>query len=180
VIAVDAVPEDFGVIGPKVRKALARLGRKFFILADSRRRIGLFRNVVTKPNLYEAARALGMRKPARASKSWIAGACRSLYKRTGRPVFITGEANGIFAFDGKQFDHSPALSLRGEIDIVGAGDCVAATLCAAICAGATLREAAEIGNMAASVVIHKLGTTGTASAAEILNLCRKEYRRSGT
>ncbi|HEV8130925.1 MAG TPA: PfkB family carbohydrate kinase [Acidobacteriota bacterium] len=180
VIAVDAVPEDFGVIGPKVRNELARLGGKFLILADSRRRIGLFRNVLIKPNLYEAARALRIRKPPRASKSWIARASRSLYKRTGRPVFITAEVKGIFVFDGKQLNHSPALAVGGKIDIVGAGDCVAATLCAAICAGATLQEAAEIGNIAASVVIHKLGTTGTASPAEILKSCRKEYRRSGT
>lgn len=170
VIAVDAVPEDFGVIGTKVRSELVRLGQKFFILADSRRRIGHFRNIVIKPNLYEAAGALGMRKPARTSKRWIAAASRSLYKKTGRAVFITAEAEGIFVFDGKKFNHSPALALRGDIDIVGAGDCVAAALCAAICAGATLQEAAEIGNMAASVVIHKLGTTGTASPAEILKL----------
>ena len=39
-----------------------------------------------------------------------------------------------------------------------------------IAAGATLREALELAMAAASVVVHKLGTTGTASVAEIREL----------
>ena len=46
-------------------------------------------------------------------------------------------------------------------------------LAAASIAGATLREALELANAAASVVIHKLGTTGTASVAEIQDLVTK-------
>jgi len=61
----------------------------------------------------------------------------------------------------------PALPLRGEIDVVGAGDAVSANLAAAIAAGASLPETLELANAAASVVIHKLGTTGTASVGEI-------------
>jgi bifunctional ADP-heptose synthase (sugar kinase/adenylyltransferase) len=64
----------------------------------------------------------------------------------------------------------PTLPLRGKIDIVGAGDCVTANLTSALAAGATLREALQLANAAASVVIHKLGTTGTASPAEIWKL----------
>jgi bifunctional ADP-heptose synthase (sugar kinase/adenylyltransferase) len=53
---------------------------------------------------------------------------------------------------------------------VGAGDCVTANLAAALAAGASLREALQLANAAASVVVHKLGTTGTASVAEIKGL----------
>jgi bifunctional ADP-heptose synthase (sugar kinase/adenylyltransferase) len=59
------------------------------------------------------------------------------------------------------------LPVRGPIDIVGAGDSVTANLAAASVAGASLREALQLANAAASVVIHKLGTTGTASIREI-------------
>jgi bifunctional ADP-heptose synthase (sugar kinase/adenylyltransferase) len=37
-------------------------------------------------------------------------------------------------------------------------------------AGANLGETLELANTAASVVVHKLGTTGTASVAEIREL----------
>jgi bifunctional ADP-heptose synthase (sugar kinase/adenylyltransferase) len=50
---------------------------------------------------------------------------------------------------------------------VGAGDAVTANLTAALAAGAELREALELANAAASVVIHQLGTTGTASVQQI-------------
>ena len=59
----------------------------------------------------------------------------------------------------------PAHPVRGEIDIVGAGDAVTANLAAALAAGASHREAMELAMAAASIVIHQLGTTGTASIA---------------
>ena len=63
--------------------------------------------------------------------------------------------------------HVPSLPLRGPIDIVGAGDSVTANLTAALAAGASLAESLQMANAAASVVIHQLGTTGTASVAQI-------------
>ncbi|MBM3870454.1 MAG: carbohydrate kinase, partial [Verrucomicrobia bacterium] len=66
--------------------------------------------------------------------------------------------------------HVPCHPLRGPIDIVGAGDAVTANLTAALAAGATLREAIAIANAAASVVLHQLGTTGTASVSQIRKL----------
>ena len=61
----------------------------------------------------------------------------------------------------------PASSSRAGIDIVGAGDEVTGNLTAARAAGALLREAMELAMAAASIVIHQLGTTGTASVAQI-------------
>ena len=67
-------------------------------------------------------------------------------------------------------EHVPALPVRGPIDIVGAGDAVTANLAAALASGAGLREAMELAMAAASLVIHQLGTTGTASVAQIADL----------
>ena len=67
-------------------------------------------------------------------------------------------------------EHVPSLPVRGEIDIVGAGDSVSANLLAALAAGATLREAMELANLAASIVVHQLGTTGSASVAQLRQL----------
>lgn len=60
-----------------------------------------------------------------------------------------------------------ALPLRGAIDVVGAGDAVSANLAAALAVGAELHETLELANAAASVVIHKVGTTGTANLGEM-------------
>ena len=64
-------------------------------------------------------------------------------------------------------EHAPPLPVRGEIDIVGAGDAVTANLSAALAGGASIGEAIDLANAAASVVIHQLGTTGTASVAQL-------------
>lgn len=64
-------------------------------------------------------------------------------------------------------EHVPAWPVQGEIDVVGAGDAVTANLTAALAADATLREALELANAAASIVIHQLGTTGSASPAQL-------------
>ncbi len=53
---------------------------------------------------------------------------------------------------------------------MGAGDAVTANLATALAAGASAREAMELAMAAASLVIHQLGTTGTASVAQIAAL----------
>jgi bifunctional ADP-heptose synthase (sugar kinase/adenylyltransferase) len=89
----------------------------------------------------------------------------------GRSVFVTLAERGIVAASPSgEVEHVPALPVRGTIDIVGAGDAVTANITSALAAGATLREALEMANAAASVVIHKLGTTGIATVAEIAGL----------
>jgi hypothetical protein len=87
---------------------------------------------------------------------------------TGIAVFITLAERGIIgAAPGEAAVHVPALPVRGPIDIVGAGDTVTATLTLALAAGAELREAMELAQAAASIVVHQLGTTGVATPAEL-------------
>jgi bifunctional ADP-heptose synthase (sugar kinase/adenylyltransferase) len=81
---------------------------------------------------------------------------------------VTLAERGIIGAEpGGAVEHVPARPVRGEIDIVGAGDAVMANLTAALAAKATLREALELSMAAASVVIHQLGTTGAARVEDI-------------
>ncbi len=97
-----------------------------------------------------------------------ADAAAKLARQNGRPVVVTLAERGLLgASPSGQVEHVPALPVRGEIDVVGAGDAVSANLTVALASGATLREALELANGAASVVLHKLGTTGTANPAEL-------------
>ena len=89
-------------------------------------------------------------------------------RRNGRPVFVTLAERGIVgALASGDTRHVPAQPVRGPIDIVGAGDAVTANLTAASAAGAELAEAMTLAMAAASIVIHQLGTTGTASVPEL-------------
>jgi len=76
----------------------------------------------------------------------------------------------IYGNPGGTTNHEPARPVQGEIDIVGAGDAVMANLATALAAEADSQEALQLANAAASVVIHKLGTTGTATVDEIGSL----------
>jgi D-beta-D-heptose 7-phosphate kinase/D-beta-D-heptose 1-phosphate adenosyltransferase len=64
------------------------------------------------------------------------------------------------------------LEGRQVFDVTGAGDTVLATLALAAAAGASLREAAVLANVAAGVVVGKLGTA-TLTPAELLSALRE-------
>ena len=97
-----------------------------------------------------------------------------LSKERGYPVFVTlAEAGMVGASASGESEHVPALPTHGEIDIVGAGDSVTANLAVALAAGASLKESMEIASAAASLVIHQLGTTGTASVDQIREILVK-------
>jgi sugar/nucleoside kinase (ribokinase family) len=98
-------------------------------------------------------------------------AASELARKNQRPVFVTFSEQGILGADPKgNVEHRLALPVRGEIDVVGAGDAVMGNLTAALAAGAGIGEAVELANAAASVVIHQLGTTGTATRKELRSL----------
>jgi rfaE bifunctional protein kinase chain/domain len=136
------------------------------ILADSRRSLRGYPAVSLKMNRAELGVLLGGDPPAGVEPSQRAAV--ELARRHGRDVFVTLAEEGILgATPGGALAHFPSLPIRGPIDIVGAGDSVTANLAAALAAGAALGEALELANAAASVVIHQLGTTGTASIRQI-------------
>jgi rfaE bifunctional protein kinase chain/domain len=138
---------------------------KLVVLADSRRGARHFPHLGFKMNAAELAMISGA--PAGDVAEAKARATK-LAATTGQPVFVTLSENGIVgALPGVPAEHVPSHPVRGEIDIVGAGDSVTANLTAAMAAGASLREAMQLAMAAASLVIHQLGTTGTASVQEI-------------
>ena len=163
---------ETGVLTTPVLETLGGIARskpERWILADSRRGLRDFPPVVFKMNAAELAALTGT-EPSSALAD-IASVATDLARRNGRPVFVTLAERGIVAAaPGGQWEHSPSLPVRGEIDIVGAGDSVSANLITALAAGASLREAMDLANAAASIVVHQLGTTGSASVAQLREL----------
>jgi rfaE bifunctional protein kinase chain/domain len=136
------------------------------IIADSRTGLSRFPPVIFKMNADELTALAGTDIGNGISE--ITAAALKIARQNARPVFVTLAERGILAAcpDG-QNDYVPALPVCGPIDIVGAGDAVTANLASALAAKASVHEALELANAAASVVIHQLGTTGTASLKQL-------------
>jgi len=139
---------------------------ELLIVADSRGGLQEFPPVTFKMNVAELGKLSGTTPPL--SLDDVKREAASLARRNGRPVIVTMAEGGMLgAAPSGETVHVPALPLRGEIDVVGAGDAVTANVTCALAAGASLREAIELANAAASIVIHQLGTTGTATIAQL-------------
>ncbi|MCI0683185.1 MAG: PfkB family carbohydrate kinase [Gemmataceae bacterium] len=164
-LVLDQVSEpDCGVVTENVRRRLSELGAGTpgkWTLADSRARIGMFRNTCLKPNVAEARQALGRELAPSQAAAALAEGC-------GRPVFLTCGAEGIWvAAPDQPPARAPAATLTGPIDPVGAGDSTSAGLACALATGATLHEAAEFANLVASITIQQIGATGTATPDQV-------------
>ena len=158
------VTKDFLNSVHRVSTAQSRL----LIVADSRRSLKDYPPVHLKMNNAELESLTGHKASALEE---IKNTARSLAPSHGRPVFITLAEQGIIGAEPNgMVEHVPTFPMRGPIDIVGAGDAVTANLTVALAAGATMREALELAMAAASIVIHQLGTTGTASVNELRTL----------
>jgi len=168
------LPET-GVVTDLVKDAVhgvMKANRDLLVVADSRRGLRDFPHGILKMNAAELVRTTG--SPITEFDT-VRREAAVLAASRGQPVFVTLAEQGILGVlpDGHH-DHLPAHAVRGPIDIVGAGDAVTANLAAALAAGASLREAMELAMAAASVVIHQLGTTGTASVSQLAGLATQE------
>ncbi|MCE5218807.1 PfkB family carbohydrate kinase [bacterium] len=172
VVIADQIAEpELGVVTDTVRAELSALARshpQVVFFADSRACISRFRDVIIKPNKLEAARSCGYEGEEEALTA--ADAARfgaQIVARNNRPAFVTAGAEGIVVFEAGRSTHIPGIPVSGPIDIVGAGDSTTAGIVSALCAGATLQEAAVMGNCVASLTIQQLGTTGTAKPQQV-------------
>lgn len=169
------IPET-GVISPTILKTIAQLHQQrpqLPILADSRLGLRGYPPVIFKMNRREFLKLAGA--PEATSLSECIQMAAAFSRETGQPLFVTLAEQGLLgATPDGTVKHQPALPVRGPLDIVGAGDAVSANLLCALAAGATLEEALELAAAAASVVIHKLGVTGTATPQEIQPLLETE------
>jgi bifunctional ADP-heptose synthase (sugar kinase/adenylyltransferase) len=161
-----------GVVTARVLQSIGHVARELpdlLLLADSRRGLRGWPPVMFKMNAAELAALAG--SAPMTDMGLVQRTAMNLARQNGRAVIVTMAERGMVgASPDGAVEHVAALPLRGPIDIVGAGDSVTANLAAALAAGATLREALELAITASSIVIHQLGTTGTASVAEMAGL----------
>ncbi len=194
VMIMDQVSEEnCGVITEHVREKITRLGRSFpekVLYADSRERISLYENVLVKCNHYEVVAAFhpeydlsAIARREEPTDELVEQCGWKMVEKNERSVFVTLGARGQWVFDAASKDRTvakiPAIPVEGPIDICGAGDAASSGIVAALCCGASLAEAAFVGNLVASITIKQLGTTGTASPNQVRSAMKKHLNSHG-
>jgi rfaE bifunctional protein kinase chain/domain len=149
-----------GVVTPAMRDALASVSGKV-VWVDSRMRGELFRNVIVKPN-QEEADAASLRALGRVDYQELRRHMQA------RLLVITQGAKGALLV-GEDIWEVAARPVGKPVDICGAGDSFSAAAALTLHVTRDPREAARLGNLAASITIMKKGT-GTASAEEVAQI----------
>ncbi|MFH0796564.1 MAG: D-glycero-beta-D-manno-heptose-7-phosphate kinase [Candidatus Omnitrophota bacterium] len=117
------------------------------------------------PNLDEASAGIGSIKPKSQKDVEILG-FQIIKKLEAKSLLITQGAEGMTLFQTGYAAHIPTAA-REVFDVTGAGDTVIAAFTLALTAGFSLLDSAEFANLAAGIVISKLGTA-TVTPREIL------------
>ncbi len=111
---------------------------------------------ILTPNRRELSKAARM---ATGGSDEIVAAAQHLIESCGaRHILVTrgGEGMSLVSSEGAPV-HLPALA-REIFDVSGAGDTVVAVLATGLAAGMSIAEAAQLANIAASLVVAKVGT----------------------
>jgi rfaE bifunctional protein kinase chain/domain len=170
VIVADQVEEpDCGAVTAAIRAALAERAARWprvVFWADSRRRIRLFRGAIVKPNQFEA---VGHENPLPGEVVELPALCDAmlaLRRQTGAAVCVTRGPQGMLVSDPRP-TLVPGVRVEGPLDTTGAGDSATAGAVLALVAGASLPEAALVGNLVASITVEQLATTGVARPEQL-------------
>ena len=147
-----------GVVTKGVKDAIRKLSTELIITVDSRYAGDSFLGVTAiTPNEEEVEGMLGYWP----DEERLDEAGATLLEKTGaRAVLITRGDKGMSLFEGNV--PRADIPIHGSdqvLDVTGAGDTVIAAFTLSLAAGAWMREAAEIANRAAGLVVMKAGTT---------------------
>ena len=157
----------YGCVQPDIADALRdTVGRDTWITLDSRYRIGDFVGVDgATPNLEELEVAVGRSLDGDGE---VVDAAEELRSRLDARFLLATRGNqGMTLIDADRVAaHIPVFGTDEVADVTGAGDTVLAVLTAALAAGASPLEGARLANIAAGLVVMKLGTA-TISADEL-------------
>jgi len=160
----------YGAATPAIVSALREKGKLTLvpIVLDSRYRMLQYTGVTAAtPNEPEVEEALGMRIGQDWNKLLSAGE-QLMARMQLQSLVITRGRDGMVAFDRKHKPVDIPISGSDQVaDVTGAGDTVIAAFTAALAAGATTEEAAQLANYAGGIVVMKRGTA-TVSRDELL------------
>jgi D-beta-D-heptose 7-phosphate kinase/D-beta-D-heptose 1-phosphate adenosyltransferase len=131
---------------------------------------------VLKPNRVEAEAASGI--SIKDETSLTVAARKLLRKARARHVVITQGGEGMTVF-GKRTEPVHVAGLRRPVyDVTGAGDTVLSLLGYILGGGGSIEEAARIANVAASIVVGKVGAAQVTKAEIVRELLDSQHMAS--
>jgi D-beta-D-heptose 7-phosphate kinase/D-beta-D-heptose 1-phosphate adenosyltransferase len=135
------------------------------------------RITLATPNYAEACAAAGLKPEPLAGDltrhATLARAGRILREKWNCEMLaITLGAHGMYLTNGKRKPRVIPAKAREVFDVCGAGDTVIAAVMLGLASGASLDEAAALANVAAGVVVGKIGTA-TCTPRELLAYMRR-------
>ena len=133
------------------------------------------------PNLSELAQATGVSLDTKGSRNLDALLAAAEQQRAEHEfdyLTATMSERGIRVLSAAGSYHSPARA-REVFDVSGAGDTVIATLAASLAAGLKVETAVDLANLAAGIVVGKVGTAPIAHH-ELIALLTPSSALSGT
>jgi rfaE bifunctional protein kinase chain/domain len=157
-----------GVIGQEIIAAALPLAvaHGLVVTVDAHGDLRRFQGItVATPNQDEAAATLGT--TLRSDDDVCAGGHELVRAMVAQAVLITRGSEGMTLVEANgPCHHLPAASLSEVRDATGAGDTVSAAVTLALSAGASPLEAAYLANLAAGIVVRRLGPV-TATQAQV-------------
>jgi D-beta-D-heptose 7-phosphate kinase/D-beta-D-heptose 1-phosphate adenosyltransferase len=149
-----------GVVIPSLIKKVIKLAHRFSkpIIVDPKPTYCLLYKGVTviTPNTAEAGASVG--KVISNEKILIKVGKELLKRLNAKCVLITRGEDGMSLFEkGKEVVHIPTYA-KEVYDVTGAGDTVVSILALSLAGGASIIDSAYLANIAAGIVVGKLGT----------------------
>jgi D-beta-D-heptose 7-phosphate kinase/D-beta-D-heptose 1-phosphate adenosyltransferase len=162
-----------GVVSKELIQGIKKIveNSNIFICLDPKQNnFAIYKGVdVITPNHYEVQRAAGMDV---TSANDIQLLSKSLLKKYAFPaILVTRGEEGMSLFEnGRKIVHTYFSSQAKEVyDVTGAGDTVIGTLALGLAAQASMKEATCLANLAAGLVVEKIGTA-TVSRKELIDV----------
>jgi len=159
-----------GDVAPRLIAAAHAAGRRA-VVDPKGDDFGLYAGAdLVTPNRAELREATGMAVDGDAA---VVAAARALRDRHGiAAVLVTRGQDGMTLLEGDAVHHLPAEASE-VADVSGAGDTVVAVVAAGLAAGLPLAVAARLSNIAAGIVVGRVGTA-VARDADILEVLGAE------
>lgn len=148
-----------GMITKKLIKKIVELCKKYnkIVTVDPKIENFFYYKEVTTltPNNKEASSATGIN--IKDDRSLIKCGNFILKKLGAKSLIITRGEKGMTIFENGQVEHLPTVA-KEVFDVTGAGDTVISVVSTMLALNASLRESAILSNIAAGIVVGKIGT----------------------